>query len=503
MRQKSPANFFTELSKEGRFVRPFFICLVLISLYSNKTHGNSYEGLELTKYKWVSSGLRTGQCFEQDRRSAGEDFSIKKPASECRVLVKETITVFIPNDRRTSGTCYEVDKETQGYQYARLAAVEECRPKEVNLQWIKPNCYERGMREDGVEYRVTKLANVCLSLVETSLLWVSNGRPFDGNCFLIDAKTAGTQVREQVDTIRCRPDNVVKTWVPNPRDPLTGRCYELDPVLGANGYARSLPDDQCLQSASEYGWQKTGEFTGICYQRQLSQNQHEVTKQVAHRYCHPPQTKEKFFKTSVKSGVCALVDAHTEGERFKVQIETEKCRPHDAIVVWLPHKTVKGRGECFRIDAATKGEKFVENISSENCQEAQEGFVFELQPSGREGFCFESIQTIGTQNSARRKVNINNCKPKNVKPVWLGDPKTLIGHCYEVDSEKGEQKYIERVNHQKCRPFYTDDMEYLFHRVPGDPSGTCFEVDKKTKGLEYALKVSPDSCRKQLRLPDL
>lgn len=504
MRQKSPANYFSDLFKEeGRLVRPFFIFFFLVCCYQNESSANSLEGLELTKYKWVSSGFRTGQCFEQDRRSKGEDFIIKRPAAECRALVKEVITVFIPNGRGSGGRCYEVDKETQGYKYARLAAVEDCRPKEVNLQWLNSNCYERGMREDGVEYRVSKLRDECLNLVDTSVEWVASGRPFDGNCYIVDSKTSGTQIKEQVDRTRCRPTNAVKKWVPDLNDPLKGRCYELDPNLGVNGYARALPDRECLESTPEYGWKKTGDFSGICYQRQLTQNDREVPKQVANRYCHPPQTKVKFFKTSLKSGVCALVDAYTEGEQFKVRTEMEDCRPEDAMIVWLPHKTIKGEGECFRIDSATKGEQFVESISDENCLESQGGYFFELQPSRIEGFCYEPIKTIDTQESKKRKVTLQKCRPKTVKPIWIGNAQTLIGHCYEVDSDKGSEKYLERVSHQKCRPFYTDDMEYIFHRAPGETAGHCFEVDKKTQGLQYAIKVSADSCRKQLRLPDL
>ena len=63
--------------------------------------------------------------------------------------------------------------------------------------------------------------------------------------------------------------------------------------------------------------------------------------------------------------------------------------------------------------------------------------------------------------------------------VWMKHPSKLQGHCYEVDTETGGQKYSNKVNKLICRPANT------VHFWIGEKSklkGQCYEADPETRG---------------------
>lgn len=471
----------------------FFI--LSISLYAD------IEDLRLTEYRFESQGHLKGQCFEIDRRTQGQDYKVPKSEFFCEKLFAEKTTFLIPNKTGLGGECYEVDAQTQGHRFAQRKPYDFCKPPKTSFEWRDNRCFETGRREDNQQYIQSVASEKCLVKVETQNIWVVNKNKLSGSCFRIDTQTQGSVVREMIATDECKPAKTRFVWLQDPINPTRGRCYILDAQLGPEGYVATTADADCLEKENKYSWIQKNPFEGECFELNTTQDDQMVPKKVPASHCTPTDSELVFYRESFDRGYCLERDQKTQGQRFQHKVELKRCKTMEVETLWFETPRAIREGKCLTVDIKTQGMEYLEARPREECLKPTGQYQFELNAKRLEGTCYELIP-LGSKQQ-RKNVPIDRCRPKEVKLVWSGDEKTLIGHCYEIDKKGGAQAFLKRVQSLRCKPFYLEDVEYRFHQAPGEAGGRCFEVDKKTQGLNYAVNAPEEKCRKQLSLPDL
>lgn len=452
--------------------------------------------LRLTLYVWES-----GECYEVDRKTQGQEFRVKRAGAECRELFPHRKTEWVPNEQKTNGNCFEVDQETSGQRFRLKVPAGECAPKELRLSWEDPHCFEVGRREDQTEFRRRLPPGRCLEEKETEYRWLSGTTPFNGKCLQVDKQTGGQKINVVVPSSRCRPEETSAMWMPDQDNPTRGRCYLVHATQGAQGYIQPTSDGECLDSAGKYRWLQESDYEGECYEATVDPEGEVVPRRAEIRHCRPQEVEKIFKRSSLWGGFCFERDRLTQGKSFQRRIPLRECRPERVMEYWLAPTDKKEEGRCFIIDRDKGPDGYLEQVRKEECVRDTGNLVFEFDAKTVSGECYE-LQKIGDREQ-RKRVNIDRCRPPEVIKRWLGDAKTLEGDCYELHKTQGAEGFLKRISKTECKPFYREDISYRFVIPDGAKEGRCFEVDKKTQGLSYARPVQDDYCRKRLVLPDI
>lgn len=465
-------------------------------IHSEVPYGQDFR---LTVFRWVPSGQLEGKCLEIDRRTHGEEFSVERPPASCRHLVEQVDYYWFPHSSGVGGDCYEVDSEKKGLRYSRRVRMDDCRPEDYRLVWDKDRCFEKGRTSNDQDYKRAVERNRCLERAEMEYVWVTGETPWTGRCHQIDKKTQGRHIRVPVTAENCRPEQTSTVWRPIRGHPQGGQCLIVHAEKGSEAFVQSTQASDCLESLSEYRWVQTGPFTGDCYEGKRQSSGEIVPQKVSSDLCRPERVITQFVRTSQVSGQCLELDQLTQGEQFKRSVSLSRCRPENAVPHWVSNQNGTG-GRCYLLDRETGGDQYIEPVLETQCHRPTSKYVFKLKSSGLEGECFEVIVQGGQEREVR--TSLERCRTNELRHVWHGDPNTLIGRCYAIDQNQGPQGFIEPVSAALCKPFYLEDVTYRFHRAPSSTTGQCFEVDKATGGLNYAVTVNHDRCRKILTLPD-
>jgi hypothetical protein len=461
----------------------------------------SIEDLRLTQYRYEANGHLQGQCFEIDRRTQGKEFKVQKSDYFCEGLFENKTTYLIPNKKGLGGDCYEVDAQTKGSQFSQRKPYSFCRPQKTHFEWIENRCYEKGLRDDGHLFQQRVVSEKCLDRISTQLLWFANKSGLSGNCYKVDSATMGKVVKELASPTDCQPEETLTVWLQDKNNPSHGRCYILDAQKGPVGYVATTSDSDCLDKKNEFSWLQKNEFEGDCYELNKTNTGESVPKKVPAAQCVPSDVEYFFLRESPTKGNCLQRDLKTQGKSFQQKVNIRLCRPKEVISTWVETPGDLRGGECLIVDKKTQGMNYIESRPKEECLHSTGQHQFELNTKRLEGNCFEVIP-LGSKIQ-RKRVPIDRCKPKEVKLAWNGDEKTLEGHCYEIDKVHGAHGFLKRIAPLHCKPYYLEDVEYIFHRAAEAESGRCLEVDKETQGRKYAVKAPEEKCRKQLSLPDV
>jgi hypothetical protein len=220
----------------------------------------------------------------------GEKSSRPLPLVKCRT--KELITKFIKISPLKGG-CLEIDKNQGLVKYANLLSLEKCRPSlpERDFLYIDEEqkledsgCFMVDKKTKGENYIEKVDKKFCAETI-TELMWEPAIDGWTGRCvkkaYVPDEK--GDLIFKVKD---CKPKETVYVW--RYIKPFQGECYEVDAKEGRLLYSEKVRTDLCrpkLLSQIKYFFHIDTQGLGTCYLVDLKTNGLDYSEKVESEKC--------------------------------------------------------------------------------------------------------------------------------------------------------------------------------------------------------------------------
>jgi len=218
-----------------------------------------------------------------------------------------------------TGTCYEIDKVTQGKKYQASVDVKYCIPKNTAYFFL----------------------------------------PKEGKCYEVDIETNGENFTYKSDIENCRPDQVEKKFTR-----IFGKdgCFEIDKQTGGKKYYRFIQSNKCEANSNEYLFKLSKNHQGDCFVKS-----NEQLVKVKNSFCRPNTPIYKYYRKSAFQGICFEQDPR--GESFySRKTKIENCRPKKTVYVFYKDPKNPKSSKCYELDELTKGDQYLNVVSKKNCK---------------------------------------------------------------------------------------------------------------------------------------
>ncbi len=250
--------------------------ILIIFLFTTNT-------LASTKFFWVPNerNPRTGTCYEVDTDSNGQRYQVKTKALNCRP--KQTAFMFYSD----KGRCYEIDNKTNGQEYSKKTNINDCKTKSTKTTFFningKSGCFEIDIPSSGMSY-YRKLPNKKCSSTEQAIFFWEPKSEFSGSCYREEDSPAG-KIKVKVKRHECRPE---------------------DPIYK-------------MHKSSDF-------FKGTCYEIHKESPKKYINK-TKPQACRPENTVYIFYKKeNAKTGYCYEIDSQTKGENYINRVKNSFCK---------------------------------------------------------------------------------------------------------------------------------------------------------------------------------
>ena len=161
------------------------------------------------------------------------------------------------------------------------------------------------------------------------------------------------------------------------------------------------------------------------------------------------------------------------------------------LFVWQPDSIKPYKGICYEIDKETGGQKFIVSTSKSNCRPEQVKFLWVQNENKVGGRCYMvDAETSGQKYS--RTSFVDKCLPQNINYTWEISEKGK-GHCFAIDVETGGSAFLIKAKPSKCKT-EKNINKWIPNRI-NPYRGKCYSLDQLTMGQQYQEIVSDQNCR--------
>lgn len=228
-------------------------------------------------------------------------------------------------------------------------------------------------------------------------------------------------------------------------------------------------------------------LTGKCYEIDEKTNGDKFWPVVKTQFCKPNET---IFLFKFDSGYCYEADKETGGKKYIFKVKKQNCKTKDSVVSFYK---INNKAACYEFDLPSKGKFYYRLLKMNECDSPTKNYKFFWKKiTDTRGECYKEVDTIN--GSTRVKADINDCRPGEVGHKFIKGKTFFTGNCYEIHKESPD-KYIKKVKVESCRPKNT---VYIFYQPEGASRGYCYEIDQETKGESYIDKVNNKYCKESL-----
>jgi len=236
-------------------------------------------------------------------------------------------------------------------------------------------------------------------------------------------------------------------WKPSEKNPLTGKCYEVDTETKGKKFFAPVKSD----------------------------------------LCKPQNT---IFLFQFDSGYCYEADQKTRGKNYISKVKKENCKTKNSITGFYK---INNKPACYEFDSPSEGRHYYRLLKNSECNLNSKEFKFYWNKiSDTRGECYREVKTISGMTKVKAKVK--DCRPEEVTYKFVKGKTFFSGDCYEIHKESAD-KYIQKVKIEACKPKNTI---YIFYQPEGASRGYCYELDQESKGENYIDKVNNKYCKESL-----
>lgn len=301
--------------------------------------------------------LMRGTCIGKDPSGMSE-YVRRVELGKC----KPKLTTYVYDENKNK--CYEVDAATGPEGYFNEASLSKCLDKKAaTYAFIDGKCMEKSLGPDGEEVILPTSLQKCKPK-DTKYSFEFKSR-YDGTCFEVDALTLGEQYKGRVDLSHCRPKQVVTFYVPEIR-----QCVEIDVETRGQKYAARTRTSDCESYVSDPTWivSESNIYEGKCVVKVRRATGEIVDTKVSDERCEPGQTRYDWLQQEEYDGKCYRVDASHGPKIYSHAVPDHECYPRPQKLVYRQDpKSFLGR--CLIVDAASEGERFRKQVNARKCKE--------------------------------------------------------------------------------------------------------------------------------------
>jgi hypothetical protein len=322
-------------------------------------------------------------------------------------------------------------------------------------------------------FAILILFSLHVKAMDTKFSWVSpKGAPQKGKCFELDTKTDGSIYKKKVEARFCRPKDVQLQWIQ--QDSIKGQCFELDNETGGFNYFNQVNAYHCIPKTAYYKF-----FKDKCFALDESAYGKGFSLNVSNSKCKLDKKDIYYYWDNDKvnyAGKCYKRDKATSGVELNLKVSMSNCYPKK---IAYKLEAVKGEILCLGYDKELGPSQFISKFNNHKCADLH---PYELKVI--EGV----LKCLTHKDSVAQEVSFHKCRPDKVIYKWI-QRNNYEGTCTEYPKE-GESIYQKLVVAQKCSPKKT------VHRfIYNNGKSSCVELDTKTHGDEFAIKVSSNYCK--------
>lgn len=268
-------------------------------------------------YQWLQSN--DPKCLEVGTTQQGLPFQSKVADEKCLANIPRKFR-FIKQSP-VAGTCFEIDRETEGKKVQRIVNAKECRNN------------------------VTEIETQILSYL---------GRDY---CIEIDKNNPTNGYRKSVNKKYCTDQTTKVRWQQDENNPFEGRCLKLSYYAGKESW-KSVRREKCKNGETLFYW--------------------HVPKIYPEKWVKQQRKKKNFLQTLeavltskdnlVFFGKCYEIDAKEGPKVFSSATNIKNCKPEKLTLRYFhPRQYIKGG--CYIVDQKTNGEKYLKKTLDKSCKD--------------------------------------------------------------------------------------------------------------------------------------
>jgi hypothetical protein len=443
---------------------------------------------EPTAFHWqvTNENPPKGYCLEVDRKTGGDVFQKRVPQDNCRPKEDQVTTLWLQKSDGPGGQCYQVDKQSLGLGYARSVGQKDCEPEQTESHLIEGKCYIKGERLDGSIFLVSAPKKRCKP-EEVNLKFLPASDGLSGRCVSFDSRS-GEKFNEPLK--KCKPEKTDFLTIEIEGE---AKCFEVSKEEGAAGYIKKVNNEFCRPQETQLMWVQTKEKSGECYL--TSKINSSYREKVTPSQCYDLyKTETQFIVASPIRGECFLIDSETKGSKLRQFVGSDKCEPKGLQTKLISYQD---RPYCIQIDLKDLGSGFRKTVPLKKCYEGLGDFTWVLSDSDPlKGVCYEKVALADEYQYHLTKKE--KCRPEETIYKWQVESKekVLLGKCYEIAKDKGNQDFVMMVARKFCKPKTPLVVRY-FHPEEYERGG-CYMVDKETLGGLYSVRTDVKKCKMEL-----
>ncbi len=309
------------------------------------------------------------------------------------------------------------------------------------------------------------------------------GKKFSGKCYEIDMETAGKKYVAPVPASKCRPseDKLTHIWIPKEGAP-GGKCFEVDIDTSGDLYSKFSAWRNCMppEGAREYVLNEqrcylVGQFNGAPF-----------IQGVKYKFCKSDEIAYQFMLGDTGTrGSCIEVD---KVNQITKSASLSKCRPEGegaTQFIWEPTKA-----KCYEIAVEGGPQKYISSVDKKKCKPSELSYQWVQSDDPK---CLE----VGTTKEGlpfRNKVADEKCLEGVAREFQFLKQSPISGTCFEIDRETKGQKVRRIVNAKECRS-NVEELEVQIMAYLG--KDYCIEFDKSDPTQGYRKSVNKKDCTKQ------
>lgn len=223
--------------------------------------------------------------------------------------------------RFPEGECMEMGRTSDGLEVANKVKLDMCRPDKVTIFWINNYCYEVDSGTMGKAYGKKIETELCTPK-EIAFAFDFQKR----QCWVVDKLTGGKEFRRKASKSECRPstDELKIIFIAKPNSEVGGDCYETHKALGKQRWLYKLDIRDCKPDSTKFAWLSLGQYKGQCWEVE-NENPQLWSRPARTEDCKPKKTIFSLDRVSELKGICYEVDSETEGSRWALKVDTDKC----------------------------------------------------------------------------------------------------------------------------------------------------------------------------------
>ncbi len=301
--------------------------------------------------------MMRGTCIGKDSTGASE-YVRRVELTRC----KPKLTTYVYDESKNK--CYEVDAANGPEGYLNTASISKCLDKKAaTYAFMDGKCLEKSLGPDGQEVVLPTSLQKCRP-DKTQYNFEFKSR-YNGICYEVDSLTLGEQYKGRVDLSFCRPSEVVTFYVPEIR-----QCVEIDTETRGQKFAARTKSSDCESYVAGPSWvaSQSNLYEGKCVMKLKKATGEVVDDTVLDERCEPKETRYDWIQDQEFDGKCYRVDAKHGPRVYSHMVADRECYPSPQKLVYRQDpKSFLGR--CLIVDAATEGERFRLQVNARRCKE--------------------------------------------------------------------------------------------------------------------------------------